>query len=434
MQANGLNINNLDEWISPTTETPLKDAFLQALTKDEKINLANEITDNVEIDINPIFLWKKTLATGICNEFDIKTSSKFLLIDKDITNNTSSKMMYIEILNVACIPSKDSMVGFSYSSDKSSQGPIIPIRYCYIDAGDKKHKELISYINKYKNNDIYNLGIKDCSHLPYGVVHYSSSLKELLACRNDFEFASKQIDSKCKLKFNNSDESKDGLFKLSFLFVRTPIENEIIKKVICSNIGCFEYEKYNCSKCKTPYCSKACQSFDWKKGHKLSCSNRTLKKQNEDEIEWKNGYLDINKLDINNNNNNNIDNNIDNNKIIDSKPVRRFILINPDLKLESMKEYEDDDLQNSLIYIDGNIEISIKIQFIRRKNCFSVHDKKTNFLIFIDLNSSNGNEINKQYNNNKSQTGKESFYLKAHIESNNYLKIYLDSVSVYENW
>jgi hypothetical protein len=39
------------------------------------------------------------------------------------------------------------------------------------------------------------------------------------------------------------------------------------------------------------------------------------------QFEWKNGYLNINKLYNNNNNNNNIDNN----KIIDSKPMNREI-------------------------------------------------------------------------------------------------------------
>ena len=45
---------------------------------------------------------------------------------------------------------------------------------------------------------------------------------------------------------------------------------------------CKEPSKSQCPSCRTPYCSKACQRVDWKRGHKHECKELTL--------EFKRGY------------------------------------------------------------------------------------------------------------------------------------------------
>ena len=45
---------------------------------------------------------------------------------------------------------------------------------------------------------------------------------------------------------------------------------------------CKEPSKSQCPSCRTPYCSKACQRVDWKRGHKNECKELTL--------EFKRGY------------------------------------------------------------------------------------------------------------------------------------------------
>ena len=45
---------------------------------------------------------------------------------------------------------------------------------------------------------------------------------------------------------------------------------------------CKEPSKSQCPSCRTPYCSKACQRIDWKRGHKKDCKELTL--------EFKRGY------------------------------------------------------------------------------------------------------------------------------------------------
>ena len=39
---------------------------------------------------------------------------------------------------------------------------------------------------------------------------------------------------------------------------------------------CKEPSKSQCPSCRTPYCSKACQRADWKRGHKNECKELTL--------------------------------------------------------------------------------------------------------------------------------------------------------------
>ena len=39
---------------------------------------------------------------------------------------------------------------------------------------------------------------------------------------------------------------------------------------------CKEPSKSQCPSCRTPYCSKACQRIDWKRGHKAECKELTL--------------------------------------------------------------------------------------------------------------------------------------------------------------
>jgi len=45
---------------------------------------------------------------------------------------------------------------------------------------------------------------------------------------------------------------------------------------------CKEPSKSQCPSCRTPYCSKACQRVDWKRGHKKDCKEMTA--------EFKRGY------------------------------------------------------------------------------------------------------------------------------------------------
>ena len=42
---------------------------------------------------------------------------------------------------------------------------------------------------------------------------------------------------------------------------------------------CKEPSKSQCPSCRTPYCSKACQRIDWKRGHKNDCKELTLEFQ-----------------------------------------------------------------------------------------------------------------------------------------------------------
>ena len=44
---------------------------------------------------------------------------------------------------------------------------------------------------------------------------------------------------------------------------------------------CKEPSKSQCPSCRTPYCSKACQRVDWKRGHKTECKVT---------LEFKRGY------------------------------------------------------------------------------------------------------------------------------------------------
>ena len=64
--------------------------------------------------------------------------------------------------------------------------------------------------------------------------------------------------------------------------MKDPLKRQLLSTFDMPCHVCKEPSKSQCPSCRTPYCGKACQRIDWKRGHKKDCKELTL--------EFKRGY------------------------------------------------------------------------------------------------------------------------------------------------